>query len=549
LNESHHDTQSRSWQARRLAGWVFGLALLLAALACTGLRLTPSADEAALVAGHGVNRQQALVLLGAQPRTLDPATTLSGAGGPVGAIFSGLVSLDTDLQVQPELAAGWQVDPTGTVYTFYLRPQATFHDGRPVTAADVIFSWERAADPQTESDTVLTYLGDIIGVADKRAGRAVRITGLRANGDHVLEVHIDAPKVYFLSKLTYPVAYVVDERNVARPAWERAPNGTGPFTLQKWLDDEILILARYAGYYSRPAQVENIVYYLGAGLPLTLYENGQIDLVGIDGGTLERALDPNSPLYADLHVGVNLCTFYINFNLRQPPFDDPAIRRAFSLALDRRRLVEGLYQGNALPAVGPLPPGMPGYGGEIEPHDYDPQRARELMAGAGFAGPADLPTLTYTTAGYGGVGALVTAVITMWQDTLGVAIEPELIDPFIYLDELYAGNVGHFFSSGWCADYPDPENFLDVLFHSASNQNLSGYASPEVDALLEEARVEPDVTRRLALYAEAERRIVADAPVLFLVHSLSAELVKPYLVGYKLTPMEVPQWHRVGLAR
>jgi ABC-type oligopeptide transport system substrate-binding subunit len=130
-----------------------------------------------------------------------------------------------------------------------------------------------------------------------------------------------------------------------------------------------------------------------------------------------------------------------------------------------------------------------------------------------------------------------------------VTVEPVLVEPYNYLDELYAGNTGNIFSSGWCADYPDPENFLDLLFHTASAQNLSGYHNGEIDALLEEARTESDVGRRLTLYQEIERLIVADAPVVFVAHSLSAVLVKPELQGYVLTPIGVAQWHLVSKER
>jgi ABC-type oligopeptide transport system substrate-binding subunit len=135
----------------------------------------------------------------------------------------------------------------------------------------------------------------------------------------------------------------------------------------------------------------------------------------------------------------------------------------------------------------------------------------------------------------------------MWQEKLGVTIEPVLIDPFIFLDELYGGNTGHIFSAGWCADYPDPQNFLDVLYHSQSQQNLSAFADANVDQLLVQARVERDVATRLSLYQEAERLIVAQAPVVFVSHGASAVLVKPRLQNYVLTPIGVTQWHKVSL--
>jgi oligopeptide transport system substrate-binding protein len=528
-------------------GLLLWLVVLFLVLGCNALFTSPTASDD-LLAAYGINRAEAIVLVGSQPETLDPALTRSGADGPLGSIFTGLVSLDTDLQVQPELAAGWEVSPDGTLYRFFLRRNALFHDGRPVTAADVIFSWERATDPVTGSDTASTYLGDIVGVSEKLAGQAATISGLQAVDDYTLEARIDAPKVYFLSKLTYPVAFVVDWNNVTEPNWQYQPNGTGPFILQEWQDDQVLILAGNDHYYLGPPAVKHVVYQMGAGIPLSLYEKDEVDLVGIGGSNLDRAQDPNDPLAADLRIGVAMCTSFIGFNNRLPPFDDPLVRQAFSFAIDKERLIEGVYRGNVLAATGILPPGMPGFQNSLEAYPFDPQRARALLAQAGYGDPADFPEATYTTAGYGGVGSLVTAVITMWQENLGIAVEPVLLEPFNYYDELYAGNTGHIFGFGWCADYPDPENFLDVLFHSTSTQNLAGYHNPTVDDLLEQARIEVDVARRLALYAEIERMIVSEAPVVLTVHGLSALLVKPRLQGYVFTPMGVPQWHRLSLA-
>jgi ABC-type transport system substrate-binding protein len=242
-----------------------------------------------------------------------------------------------------------------------------------------------------------------------------------------------------------------------------------------------------------------------------------------------------------------MCTTYVGFNAQEPPFDDARVRRAFSQALDRRRLISGLYGGNAIPATGPLPPGMPGYVAREAEYAYDPQQARALLQEAGYA-PETL-VLTYTTAGYGDIGPLDTAVITMWQEALGVTIKPQLLDPFIYSDELYAGNVGHFYNYGWCADYPDPQNFLDVLFHSQSAQNLGNFSDAAIDAMLQEARVEPGVDERLALYRDIETRLIEEAPAVFISHGLSSVLVKPYLEGYELTAIGIPQWHRVRVNR
>jgi oligopeptide transport system substrate-binding protein len=530
---------------------VFNPKRLLTGIGVVFLLLGCRLGEVALEGGSGtpnVARDDAIVLVGGQPRTLDPALTLGGPDSPLGHVFSGLVSLDTNLEVQPELAAGWQVSEDGRTYTFYLWRDAVFHNGRPLTAHDVIFSWERAADPATGSDTAQTYLGDIEGVAEKLAGEADRISGLRAIDDYTLEVRLTAPVVYFLSKLAYPVAYVVDQENVSRPDWEHQANGSGPFKLDRWQDDEVIVLSRFDDYYLEPAKVSHVVYQLGPGLPLAMYEQGEIDLLGVGGSTLEKARDPNNPFNRELRTTVSMCTSAIGLNNRLAPFDDVRVRQAFNYALDKELLIDTFANGNGLAAQGPLPPGMPGYGlSGVTGYPYNPERARQLLAEAGYADMSQFPTLTYTTAGYGDAGAYVTAVITMWQENLGVTIEPVIIDPLQYYDELYAGNTGHFFNSGWCADYPDPQNFLDILYHSDSRQNHGGFADPAVDALLEAARVEPDVTQRLALYAEAERAIVDGAPAVFTSHGLTAVLVKPHVQNYVLTPMGVRQWQNVSV--
>lgn len=517
---------------------------ILLLLSCQLSNVTSNSSNPA--AGYDIDRNNAIFLAGGQPRTLDPAQTLGGPDDALGHIFSGLVTLDTHLQIQPDLAAGWTVSEDGLVYTFYLRKNAVFHNGRSVTAQDVIFSWERAASPAIGSNTVQTYLGDIEGVAEVLAGQTERISGLQALDDHTLQVRLTAPIVYFLAKLAYPVAFVVDRENVAQADWEHQANGTGPFVLQEWKDDEIMVLRRFDNFYRQPASISHLVFLMGAGLPLSMYETAEIDIVGIGGGTLERARDPNNEFAQELHTGVRMCTSTIGLNTRIPPFDNVQVRQAFNYALDKELLIDVFLSGNGLVATGPLPPGMPGFDGTHIGYPFDPERARQLLTEAGYANPADFPVITYYTSGYGEVGAFETAVITMWQENLGIQIEPIVLDPFLYYDELYSGNIGNIYDNGWCADYPDPQNFLDILYHSASTQNIGGYSNPEVDGMLETARVERDVAIRLGLYGEIEEKLIEEAPVIFVDYGLSAVLVKPSVQGYVLTPIGVPQWHYVS---
>lgn len=497
---------------------------------------------------YGLPRSQTLVLESGEstnPRDYDPATSQYGVDRTV---FSGLVMFDDRMQVVPDLAAGWEIED-GTRYTFHLRPEARFHNGRPVTAQDVIDSWERAAKPETDSNTVLTYLGDIVGVRAMRAGEADHISGLRAIDDHTLEVTIDAPKPYFLLKLTHSVALVVDRENVASgPEWYRTPNGTGPYRLVRWEPFKMMLFERNDEYYLELPAIKYLVVQLYSGISSRLYELGEVDFASVGFYDLPRFLNPDEPMHAELHSTVGLCTGYIVFDTAQPPFDDVKVRQAFSMAFDRQAYVEIATQGFGLPAHGLYPPGLPGYNADLTPLPYDPERARQLLAESKYGGPAGLPPIVYTSSGWGSdVGSRVGALAQMWHQTLGVTLTVENLEPNRYLDEIDAGRHGQIFDGGWCADYPDPENFADALLHTGAEQNQGHYSNPELDALLEQARTEADVTRRIQLYQQAEQIIVDEAPLLFTLHSQIHMLVKPYIRGFVLTPLGVPMPQRLSI--
>jgi oligopeptide transport system substrate-binding protein len=491
-----------------------------------------------VLAQSDIPLDQALVLEGGEstnPREYDPATT-HGSGDK--RLYSGLVAFDPYLNLTPDLAETWDVSPDGTVYTFHLRPNAVFHDGRPVTAGDFVYSWERAVSPETASDTAVTYLGDIVGVKEAAAGQTNQISGLRIIDDHTLQVTIDAPKPYFLLKLTYPTAFVVDQSNVESGSeWYRQPNGTGPYRLIEWRSFERMVYQANADFYLGAPSIPYVVVNLYSGDGQRLYESGQVDIAGVY--SIDRFLDPSEPLHDELLTGVNLCTSYVVFDNTRPPFDDVNVRKAFSMAFNRQQYIDVVMRGYALPAIGLYPPGLPGFNVSLAGLPYDPAAARELLAQSKYG--TNLPPIVYTNRGLGSyVSGDVAALVQMWQQNLGVTITVENIEPNYYLEAIYSGNHGQIFDGGWCADYPDPENFADVLFHTGSAQNNGGYSNPALDAILEQARTERDVSKRIALYQQAEQTIVNDAPVLFTVHYLSYQLVKPYVKGYVFTPIDIP---------
>ena len=491
---------------------------------------------------NGVNRNSALFLTGGErttPRDYDPATEHDSGDK---RLYSGLVSLDTHLHLVADLAASWDISSAGTVYTFHLRPNAKFQDGRPVVAQDVIYSWERAADPATKSDTVLTYLGDILGVADMHSGKAQHISGLKALDEHTLQVTIDAAKPYFLYKLTLPVAFVLDQKNIASgPNWYRTPNGTGPYKLSRWDSFKLMVYDANPYYYLGQPAIKQIVVELYTGIGIDLFESGEIDMTGVSSADVARVLDPADPLHADLVSGPSMCTNYVTFDVSKPPFDDVKVRQAFSMAFDRQKFIDVVDNGVGIPANGLYPPALPGFNPNLQGLPYDPKQASQLLAQSKYGGPQGLPAIVFTAEGIGNTANPdVAAMAQMWQQNLGVKITIENLEPDKYYDLLNSGQHGQIFSGGWCADYPDPENFADVLFHSGAQQNLGNYSNPALDAILDQARTEQDVTKRIQLYQQAEQIIVQDAPALFISHDVTYSLVKPYVKGFVLTPIDIP---------
>jgi oligopeptide transport system substrate-binding protein len=238
---------------------------------------------------------------------------------------------------------------------------------------------------------------------------------------------------------------------------------------------------------------------------------------------------------------VELCTSYTVFDATQPPFDDANVRKAFSMAFNRQQYLDVVVDGNALPAAGLYPPALPGFNAALKGLPFDPAQARELLKQSKYGGPEGLPPIVFTNSGIGSyIDSSVAALAQMWKLNLGVDITVENIESNFYYDQLYSGHHGQLFTGGWCADYPDPENFADVLFHTGSVQNNGGYSNPELDALLDKARVEPNVTQRIVMYQQAEQMLVDDAAALFMVNYLSYQLVKPYVKGYVFTPIDIP---------
>jgi len=483
------------------------------------------------------------------PITLDPAISSEMTSHSyVMQIFSGLVRLGDEAKPVPDIAESWQKNDDGKSYTFYLRKGVKFQDGKEVTAQDFKYSWERVCHPETGSQTAATYLGDIVGAKDVLEGKATKISGVEVIDNYTLKVTIDSPKAYFLAELTYPTAFVVDKANVeSGKNWWLKPNGTGPFKLKEWKIDEILVLEPNELYYGQPPAIKRVVYHLLAGSPMEMYELSEIDVAEVNEYYIDKASDERGPFYKELAVFPELSLFYIGFNTQKPPFDDVNIRQAFCHAVNKERVIKLTLKGMGTKANGILPLNMPGYNENMEGLNYDAAKAKSLIASSKYGSVANLPPITLTISGWGGnISEYLGAIIQDWRENLGVEVSVRQLEPEIF-SYFLKEEADEMFFSGWIADYPDPQNFLDILFHTGAEYNTGNYSNPEVDTLLDQAGVEPEETTRFTLYQQAEQILVDKAACLPLWFDRSYLLIKPYVKNYELDAQGIPTLKEVYL--
>ncbi len=523
----------------RAVGWrQFGRFSLLVGALALGLVLLGGGDAGPTIPlAYGTLR-----LAGGEPVTLDPAHVRdTGAGGYVQEIFAGLTRVGPDLSIDPDLAASWTVSADGLTYTFTIRRDAKFHDGRSLTAEDVVWSWLRVLDPETGSLSGPVFLEDIAGAAAFAAGEADSVSGLRASGSRVLKVTLTSPQSFFPSKLSAGPTLIVDRHNVSTgDGWWRTPNGSGPYKLETWQSETLITLRRAdtaSWLAGGPATVE--FHQLDVGEERLLYESGELDLISIGGGDLDRFRDPNEPRSRELLSTPDLAFHYLGFNTMLAPLDDVHVRRALAQATDRAFVNEVVLAGTQREAKGVIPPGLPGHRAGFEGLAFDLEAARAELAKSTYGRAADLPPITVVAPGDGLSGnPLLEFVIDPWRTDLGVdvAIEVQSFDDMVAALDDPDHDIQAFFL-GWSADFPDAFNFTAELFGSGRPDNSWRLSDAVVDNLIELARNAERDEQRLGYYGEIEDRVIDQGVLIPLLFYMSHDLVQPWVQGYAGRPL------------
>jgi peptide/nickel transport system substrate-binding protein/oligopeptide transport system substrate-binding protein len=472
------------------------------------------------------------------PPSLDPAHITDTVSHAVASeLYDGLVTFDEDLRIQPAIAARWVVSADGRTYTFHLRPGVRFHNGRAVTGEDFRYSFERLLHPETRSERTW-ILEKLRGAREFMAGKARRVAGIEVRGPHTLQLTLERPFAPFLALLAYPAASVLPREAIER--WGRQfsthPMGTGPFQFREWRHDDRVVLEAHPDYFQGAPYLDGIVFRV---IPDEMtrfqeFQAGNLDHTDIPTGLFRMVQNDRSlgrMLVSRPSLGINA----IQFNLERPPFrENRALRQAFNYAVDKEAIAKVILEGRVMPARSILPPGMMGHDPELQGYPHNREKARRLLAEAGYEGGRGLPTLTlhYNT---GLLNRKVAEFVQGMLREIGVTVELRELDWPAYLNLVDRGDAA-LFRLGWLADYPDPENFLTVLFHSrnkGSNGNLSRYANGRVDALLDRADGSLDSAERSRLYREAERMILEDAPWIFLHYYSTDVLIQPWVRGLR----------------
>jgi ABC-type oligopeptide transport system substrate-binding subunit len=475
-----------------------------------------------------------------EPLTLDPGLAVDTYSFTViNQLFSGLVAHSPEMEVVPDVARSWEILEGGRKYVFHLRDDVLWSDGVPVTAGDFEYAWKRVLDPAT-SFSAAGLLYDLKGARAYREGEIAdpdRV-GVRALDEFTLEVELERSSCYFPQLLTAATTYAVPRHVLegCEAAWTGLDNlvTNGPFRVVAWQRDEAIILERNLGYHGRFAgNVQRVECPFLAGQPtrqLEMYEDGSLDvLFALPALEMERARQSHA---GDYISGPDLSTKFIGFDVNRPPLDDGRVRQAFTLATDRQTLAHVTMRGSVFPAGGGLvPPGMPAYSPGIG-LPYDPERARQLLAEAGYPGGHGFPEIRCLATDLGSDRLLSEYLQAQWFENLGIEITWEYLEWGRFLDALSAG-IPHMWSLAWDASYPDPDDFL----RGAVNWLFPVWQNEAYQGLLEGARRVTNQSARMKIYQQADRILTEEVPILLLCYGRFHVLVKPWVRRYPMSPL------------
>jgi ABC-type transport system substrate-binding protein len=465
------------------------------------------------------------------------------------AMYEGLVRYKSgSTDIEPALAEKWDVSPDGTEYIFHLKPGVKFHDGSPLTGDAVAFTFDR----EVNKDNALfkDAQGDYGGFPFINDYIANVVTKVESVGALDVKFTLNRKFSPLLSNLAIPPGFVISMEALKKygKAINENPVGTGPFKFTEWKKDDHITVDAFDGYWGNKPKLQRIVFQPvpEPSVRALKIQNGEGDVAWPidpkDAPTLKG--QANTDVLEQAGLNVNMA----EFNLNKPELQNKSLRQAMNYAINKQELADKLYSGAGVPEQGVLPPTSWAYNADIKGYPFDPEKAQALLKDAGYNGQT-LTLDTYTIArGYNPQGSKLAEAVQQYLESVGIKSEIQTGEWTQYRADRRAAKLNIAFG-GWQADTGDPENFLGVFFHSSNKGgvNTSFYGVPEVDQLLNQANEETDVAKRKDLFNQAERRIVDDAPWLFIGHMKQQVAIRKRVQGFVSQPTYIYYFNNVSV--
>lgn len=537
---------------RRNRAWAILVALAilgLVAAACQPGAPTPVAAEP--------DPEGELVLpMGGEPDTIDPQKeSFVDEVAQTMLVFSALMTFDPEtLKPIPDRAVEQpKVSPDGLVYTFKIKPEDTYSDGKKVTANDYVYGFRRLCDPETHGDYSFTGFvvkgceeynnADPKKVAPADLQKLRDAVTVRAVDERTVEYTLKEKAPYFVSIMGLWVGLPTREDMVKKGGdkWTEPETyiGNGPFKLAEWKHNERMLYERNEHWVPKP-KLKRIVkpFISEATVAQAAYRNNEIDVVGV-GGEDRKVVENDPELLKQLHKFGGSCTFYYGFNADRPPFEDANVRLAFAKSFDRQQYVNDIAQGIGKAAQSFMPPGFPNYDPEDQTQKFDVAAAKELLSKSKYGSVDKLPQIKFTYSASARAKVRAEWAAGQWKQNLGVDIPLDPVDRTTYTRLIKEkATTPQLFTLGWCADYPDEQDWLTTVFHSTSTITHTNWKNAEFDRLTREADAEVDAKKRADTYKQAQRILTKEAPAAFYYNDENWILVKPWVQGYKFSSMD-----------
>jgi oligopeptide transport system substrate-binding protein len=537
---------------RRSRLWSILVMLVSVSMIVTACQATSSPNTASSAA---VDPNGALnTNTGGEPDTIDPQKeSFVNEVAQTMMVFEALMAFDPKtLKPIPGAAKDQpKVSPDGLSYTYTLRDGLKYSDGSAVAAKDFAFGFTRLCDPNVAGEYAFTgYV--IVGcegwnTMDPKKATPAELAAAKAKlgittsgSDITFKLTEQAPYFNAIAALWVGVPSRESDVTKGGDKWTEPATfiGNGPFKLTEWKHNEKMVYERNDSY-RKPTKLKTwtkVMINEGA-VAFAAYRNNELDAVGVAAEDL-RTVESDADLKAQVRDVPGSCTFYYGFNTAKAPFTDPKVRLAFAKSFDRGAFISDV-QKIGVAAESFMPPGLPGYDKDDHTQKFDGAAAKQLLASSSFAGKPELTGIKFTYSSSARNKTRIEWAQQQWKTNLGIDVTPDPVDRTTYTQLVkQAATTPALFSLGWCADYPDQQDWLTTVFISNSTVTRTGWKNTQYDSLVKQADKEPDTKKRDDLYIQAQKILTQEAPVAFLFYSATKYLLKPYVQGVTDTALD-----------